>query len=181
MAGAPSFGKISTFICRMAMTDASATASTATRIVTGRRMAVNTNHMRCLPEPPVPSRFELFEKRREISTGLRRRKQCAPHSQARDGVVGFGLGEQPLRFRDLGHAGESVLITSACLALACRCGLTLNRRVPCNLGGGLRERARFQFLGGQRLKRSLVVRGLRDLVLKFDALARIDREDVERR
>src|SRR5206468_8734615 len=48
MAGAPSFGKISTFIWRMAMIDVNATARTATRIVIGRRMAVNTNHMKCL-------------------------------------------------------------------------------------------------------------------------------------
>ena len=45
MAGAPSRGKMSTFICRIAVIDASATAITATRIVIGRRMAMNTNHM----------------------------------------------------------------------------------------------------------------------------------------
>src|SRR5439155_22446932 len=49
MAGAPSFGKMSTFIWRIATIDASATDMTATRIVIGRRMAVSTNHIDCAP------------------------------------------------------------------------------------------------------------------------------------
>jgi hypothetical protein len=44
---------MSTFIWRMAMTDVNATATTATRIVIGRRMAVKTNHMKSLPRGPA--------------------------------------------------------------------------------------------------------------------------------
>src|SRR5260370_25554967 len=103
----------------MAMIDVNATARTATRILTGRRMAVNTNHMTCLPEPRVVrSRFDSFEERREVSVRLCRREQRAPHAEARDGVVGFGLSEEPLRFPHFGHAGEAVLIARARLAFA---------------------------------------------------------------
>src|SRR5215203_2036684 len=181
MAGAPSFGKISTFICRMATIDVSATATTATRMVTGRRMAANTNHMTCLPEPrDVHSPFDLFEKRRETSARLRDSQQGAPRAKACDRVVSLGLSEQPLRFRHLGHTGESVLVAGTRLALACRGGLTLNRRVPRDRRGSFRERPRFHLLGCQRLDRPLVVRGLGHLVLTFDALPRVDREDLER-
>src|SRR5881392_4249198 len=99
MAGAPSFGKMSTFICRIAMIEVSATASTATRIVIGRRMAVNTNHMTCLPaQLIVRSRFDLFDKRRKIAMRLRRREERTPDAEPRNRVIGFGLCEQPLRF-----------------------------------------------------------------------------------
>src|SRR5258708_5278285 len=128
MAGAPSFGKISTFICRMAMIDVSATASTATRIVTGRRMAVSTNHMRCLPEPlVVQSRFDLLDERREITVRLRRGEQRTPDAEPRNRVIGFGLREQPLRFGHLDDAGESILIPSAGLTFAGRGGFTFSR------------------------------------------------------
>src|SRR6267142_3052739 len=132
IAGAPSFGKMSTFICRMAMIDVSATATTATRIVIGRRMAVNTNHMESLPRGPARAghsvhrlRSDLFQERREIAMRLRCRQQRAPHPEPRHRVVGLGLREQPLRFRHLGHACESVLITSPSLAFARGRGLTL--------------------------------------------------------
>src|SRR2546426_1186966 len=125
MAGAPSFGKMSTFICRMAMIDVRATARTATRIVIGRRMAVKTNHMSSLPQRSggrlrgsrydesrrsqakaksrtlrtelrtTPSRPELFQKRRQIAMRLSRREQRAPHTEPRHRIVGFGLREQP--------------------------------------------------------------------------------------
>src|SRR6059036_3092922 len=105
MAGAPSFGKISTFISRMAMIDVRATASTATRIVIGRRIAVNTNHMTYLPEPLIDqSRFDLFDEGRKIAMRLRRREQRAPDPQPSYRVVGFSLREEPLRLRHLGHA-----------------------------------------------------------------------------
>src|SRR5258708_33100602 len=118
---------MSTFICRMAMTDVRATASTATRIVIGRRMAANTNHMSCPPGPvTVRSRFDLFDERCEIAVRLRRGEQCAPHAEPRNGIVGFGLSEQPLRFRDFRHAGEPVLIPSARLAFAGRRGPALD-------------------------------------------------------
>src|SRR5437899_7947271 len=111
MAGAPSFGKMSTFICGMAMIDVRATARTATRIVTGRRIAVNTNHMRCLPEPLIArSRFDLFDERGKIAMRLRRREQRAPHTEPRDSIVGFGLSEQPLRLGHLDDADESILL-----------------------------------------------------------------------
>src|SRR6266436_1271206 len=103
---------MSTFICRMAMIDVSATASTATRIVTGRRMAVNTNHMTCLPELLIPrSRFDLVDERRKIAMRLRCRQQRTPHAEPRHRVISLGLREQPLRFGHLGHAGEPALIS----------------------------------------------------------------------
>src|SRR5258707_2465046 len=109
---------MSTFICRMAMTDVRATASTATRIVIGRRMAANTTHMRCPPGPlTVRSRFDLFDERCEIAVRLRRGEQCAPHAEPGNGIVGFRLREQPLRFGHFSHTGESVLVPSPCLAL----------------------------------------------------------------
>src|SRR5712691_9472003 len=124
---------MSTFICRMAMIDVSATATTATRIVIGRRMAVNTNHMKCLPRGPAKAehsvhqlRSDLFQERREIAMRLRCRQQRAPHAEPGHRVVSLGLREQPLCFRHLGHAGEAVLIASPSLAFACGRGLTLN-------------------------------------------------------
>src|SRR5438477_6326280 len=127
MAGAPSFGKISTFIWRMAMIDVRATASTATRIVIGRRMAVNTNHMRCLPEPLMNrSRLDLFDEGRQIAVRLRRREQRAPHAEARDRIIDFCLCQQPLRFRHFRDARKSVLVPGACLALASGRGLPLD-------------------------------------------------------
>src|SRR5712691_10217320 len=115
---------MSTFICRIAMIDVSATASTATTIVIGRRMAVNTNHMRCLPEPLLSrSRLDFLDEGRQIAVRLRRREQRAPDAEARDRIIGFGLCKQSLRFRDFGDAREAILVPSACLALTGRRGL----------------------------------------------------------
>ena len=96
---------------------------------------------------------------------LRRREQRAPHTEPSHRIIGFRLREQPLRFGDFRHAGESALIPSARLTLASRRRLPLNRRIPSNIGRRLHERARFDLLGRQRLNRSLVVRTLRQLVL----------------
>src|SRR5262245_57990715 len=114
MAGAPSFGKMSTFIPRIAMIDASAIEMTATRTVMGRRMAVNTNHMASVApnscesaqrEPNAtrhPPLSDPVEERREIPARLCRRQQRPPYSQPRHRIVGLGLREQPLRFRNVG-------------------------------------------------------------------------------
>src|SRR5437762_12082916 len=129
---------MSTFICRMAMNDVNATAITATGIVTGRRMAMNTNHMRCLPRGPAEaghdvlvgrSWFDPVEERRQIAVRLRRRQQCTPHAEPRDRIVGFRLGEQSLRFSDFDDGGEAVLIPRARLILAGGGGLALGRRI----------------------------------------------------
>src|SRR3954464_2364517 len=101
---------MSTFICRIAINDVKTTAITATRIVTGRRMAVNTNHMRWLPRSPADtghdvlvgrSRFDPVEERRQIAVRLRRCQQRTPHAEPRDGIIRFCLREQSLRFGDL--------------------------------------------------------------------------------
>src|SRR5437868_6227766 len=144
---------MSTFISRMAMIDVSATASTATKIVIGRRMAVNTNHMRCLPEPLMNrSRLDLFDEGRQITVCLRRREQRAPDAEARDRIIGFGLCQQSLRFRDFCDARKAILVPSACLALTGSRGLALHRRVPGNVSCSLHERASLHLLGRQRLQ-----------------------------
>src|SRR5438093_11604527 len=162
MAGAPSFGKMSTFIWRIATIDASATDMTATRIVIGRRMAVSTNHIDCAPASGylviwlsghlviwsfgylVIRLFGyLLQKRREIAARLGGGEPCSPHHEPRHGIVGFGLREQPLRFGHFGDAHEPILIARARLALASRRSLALNGCVPRNLRRGLHERASF--------------------------------------
>src|SRR3954447_17769271 len=127
MAGAPSCGKMSTFIWRIAITEVSATESTATRIVIGRRMAVSTSHMKALPSrssapgptcaPGSASPPRLFDKWREIARRLCRGEQRTPHAQSCDSVVHLGLREQPLRLGDFRDAGQTVLIASARLIL----------------------------------------------------------------
>src|SRR5438270_8230534 len=111
MAGAPSLGKMSTFISRMAMIDVNTTARTATTIVTGRRMAVNTNHMKSLPRHralgPSSRLSQFFQKRRQVAMRLRRREQGAPQPEPRHRVIGFRLREQPLRLGHFRDAGES--------------------------------------------------------------------------
>src|SRR5215471_8569260 len=178
-AGAPSCGKMSTFISRIAMIDASATEITATMIVIGRRIAVSTNHMRSLLNAGL--RSQLFQKRRQIAMRLRRRQQCSPHPEPGHRIVGFRLREEVLRFRDLGDAGESGLIAGACLALTRRRRLPLGRRVPRDLRRRFHKRPRLDFLRCQGLDRLVVPGTFRQLVLSLDTLACLDREEVEGR
>src|SRR5437868_8537500 len=139
---------MSTFIWRIAMKDVNTTAITATRIVTGRRMAVNTNHMRYLPPSPAEaghdvlvgrSWFDPVGERRQIAVRLRRRQQRTPHAEPRDSIIRFCLREQALRFRHFDDAGEAVLIACARLTLASRRGLPFGRRVSRDRGRGLHQ------------------------------------------
>src|SRR5262249_41504770 len=140
---------MSTFICRIAITDASAIAIIATTIVIGRRMAVNTSHMiefsRSTVLPPGS-----VEKWRQIAVRLRRCEQRTPYAQPGHRVVSLGLREQPLGFRNFGDAGQAVLIPRASLTLARRRCFAFDRRVLRNLGRRLEERPRFHILGRQR-------------------------------
>src|SRR2546427_4392726 len=207
MAGAPSFGKMSTFISPIATIDASATEMTATRIVIGRRMAMSTNHMRSLLRGPA-SRLShgygesrrsasrrrkpdttygrsgssrLLQKRREIAAHLCRSEQGSPHTKARDGIVGLGLCQQPLRFRHFVDTRQPILITRPRLALRGGRRLTFDRRVPGDFRGRRHERACFGVLRRERLNRPFVPRAFGELVLRLDALPRIDGKNVERR
>src|SRR5437762_955664 len=109
---------MSTFICRMAMNDVNTTAITATRIVTGRRMAVNTNHMRCLPRGPAEAgpdvlfgraRLDPVEARPPVAARLLLRQQRTPQAAARGRLVRSRPPPQPPRAASSADGGRDVL------------------------------------------------------------------------
>src|SRR5262245_42055330 len=99
MAGAPSFGKISTLIWRIARIELSAIEITATKIVTGLFNAINTSHIpsslvystSALPAGTVPDRREKRPKLGGLAT-----RAVAPASlQSPPATVAFGHRQRP--------------------------------------------------------------------------------------
>src|SRR6478672_5702560 len=177
MAGAPSFGKMSTFICWMAIRDVSAIAMTATTIVIGRRRAVSTSHMVVSPADSRSGR--MIEKQREIAPGLGDGQQRTPDAEVRDGIVGFGLREEPLRIRHFGDVGESALIASPDLILSLAGRLPFDGCVLCDFCGAREQRSGLDLLRCQSLDGAVVPRGLGNGVLIDGTAPGLDREDVE--
>ena len=60
--------------------------------------------------------MQRIDKWSQIAVRLRRRKQRTPDSESRDRIVGFGLREEALRFRDLRHARETARVARARLS-----------------------------------------------------------------
>src|SRR5438128_5083187 len=116
MAGAPSCGKMSTFIRWMAMIDARATEMTATRIVIGRRMAVNTNHMNCLLRPFLFRGFSgPTPNMRPSTVALLRLQRQEPNLVQHLGLAGElgGAGRKFIRTEHMGQDISVLLATQA--------------------------------------------------------------------
>ena len=86
-----------------------------TMIVIGRRIAVSTSHITFLLEAllrdhidqPESRLSQLVDERCEITARVRRGQQRPPYAEARDGIVGFGLRQQALRFRNFGEVAQA--------------------------------------------------------------------------
>src|SRR5579864_6438175 len=135
MAGSPTCGKMSTGMRLTASVAHSAIAIRATTTVNGRLRAARTRRM-------TSSLARLHHERLDIAGRSRNLKQPAPHTQARESVVNFGLREQPLGFGDLVDISEPALISSRRLLHRCAGGSHLDRRVGGNAASTLEPRDR---------------------------------------
>ena len=141
----------------------SATEMTATRIVIGRRMAVNTNHMNLRVSVRLTADHGLSLSR----NGVRSPRACAAASSARHtpsratASSASACASSRCASATSVDAGEAVLIAGARLPLAGGRRLALDRRVPGDLRRRLHSARAFASCVVRRLNRPIVVRAAR--------------------
>ena len=125
-------------------------------------------------------RNEAIDERREVAVDLRQGEQRPPHGEPRNRVIGVRLREDARRVRGLCDIGEPAVVTRARPCFRLYRGLTLDRRVGGDAGGGLERRPGARVLRGEIVQGLIVMRLLGEQVLSLHLLARAQRKEVER-
>src|SRR6266478_4815760 len=114
---------------RMASSEHMAKAATATTMVTGRRSAVSISH--------ITGSLSTIQERLQVALRGGDGQQSAPHAEASQRVVDFGLGKQPLGIGHVHYITESGTIARGGLLLGLPRGFELYGSVACDPASGI--------------------------------------------